>query len=231
VRTISGATVLDAVITVTDAQGRQRGRTVACPNGRYTVSGLAAGDYTVVASSPGFRPDVTTVNLNGRGATHDGAADFRVVGQANADGLFTGWVDDVVGGEDQVGGGAAPDRHRRHVLLSGLPLGQVTVTASGPAPARRHRRGDRPRRSSRSPRPLPSIGGLVGTVLAPDGSVVAEATVTASDARGDIIGSTRSDADGRYRLADLAPGRYMVVATTYAPAAVQVHVLPVRPPM
>ena len=48
--------------------------------------------------------------------------------------------------------------------------------------------------------------------------------MTASDARGDIVGSTRSDADGRYRLADLAPGRYMVVATTYAPAAVQVHV-------
>ena len=71
---------------------------------------------------------------------------------------------------------------------------------------------------------LPSIGGLVGTVLAPDGSVVPEATVTASDARGDIVGSTRSDVDGRYRLADLPPGRYMVVATTYAPAAVQVEV-------
>ena len=61
-------------------------------------------------------------------------------------------------------------------------------------------------------------------VLAPDGSVVPEATVTASDARGDIVGSTCSDVDGRYRLADLPPGRYLVVATTYAPAAVQVEV-------
>ena len=111
-------------------------------------------------------------------------------------------------------------------LLSGLPLGQATVTTSKPqhqpaATAVAIGPGDPLPVSLRL---LPSIGGLVGTVLAPDGSVVAEATVTASDARGDIVGSTRSDADGRYRLADLAPGRYMVVATTYAPAAVQVHV-------
>ena len=64
----------------------------------------------------------------------------------------------------------------------------------------------------------------MGTVLAPDGTVVPEATVTASDARGDIVGTTRSDAEGSYRLADLPPGRYMVVATTYAPAAVQAQV-------
>ena len=111
-------------------------------------------------------------------------------------------------------------------LLSGLPLGQVTVTASKPQhqPAATAVTIGPDDPLPVSLRLLPSIGGLVGTVLAPDGSVVAEATVTASDARGDIVGSTRSDADGRYRLADLAPGRYMVVATTYAPAAVQVHV-------
>ena len=86
----------------------------------------------------------------------------------------------------------------------------VTIGPADPAPIALHL--------------LPAIGGIVGTVLAPDGSVVAEATVTASDARGDIVGSTRSDAEGRYRLADLPPGSYLVVATTYAPAAVQVHV-------
>jgi hypothetical protein len=110
--------------------------------------------------------------------------------------------------------------------LNGLPLGPATVTASMPQ--------HQPAATAvligpADPAPvelrlLPSIGGLVGTVLAPDGSVVPEATVTASDARGDIVGSTRSDVDGRYRLADLPPGRYMVVATTYAPAAVQVEV-------
>ena len=39
-----------------------------------------------------------------------------------------------------------------------------------------------------------------------------------------VASPSTSDTDGRYRLADLPPGRYMVVATTYAPAAVQVHV-------
>ena len=58
VRTVSGATVLDGVVTVTDAQGTQRGRSAAAPNGRYAVGGLLPGDYTAVASSPGFRPDV-----------------------------------------------------------------------------------------------------------------------------------------------------------------------------
>jgi MFS family permease len=98
----------------------------------------------------------------------------------------------------------------RHPRAGHPTAAGVTIGPADPAPVELRR--------------LPSIGGLVGTVLAPDGAKVAEATVTASDARGDIVGTTRSDVDGRYRLADLAPGRYMVVATTYAPAAVQVHV-------
>ena len=75
VRTVSGATVLDSVVTVTDAQGTQRGRSAAAPNGQYAVDGLAPGQYTVVASSPGFRPTVATVTLNGQGVTHDFALD------------------------------------------------------------------------------------------------------------------------------------------------------------
>src|SRR5689334_14185290 len=75
VLTVSGSSVLDSVVTVTDAQGTQRGRSVAAPNGHYTVDGLGSGEYTVVASSPGFRPTVATVTRGGRGATHDFALD------------------------------------------------------------------------------------------------------------------------------------------------------------
>src|SRR6185312_14158971 len=75
VRTVSGSTVLDSVVTVTDAQGTQRGRSVAAPTGHYTVGGLDSGEYTVVASSPGFRPTVATVTRGGRGVTHDFALD------------------------------------------------------------------------------------------------------------------------------------------------------------
>ncbi len=228
VHTVSGATVLDSVITVTDAQGRQIGRATATPGGRYAVGGIPPGEYTVVASSPGFRPDVTAVALNGRGAAHDFALDGH--------GGVSGCVDN---GANPIADAVviATDAHGRVVgrtrtatdgtfVLKGLPLGPSTITASRPQ--------HQPTAAAVTIGPadsgpvalrlLPSIGGLVGTVTAPDGSAVAEATVTASDARGDIVGSTVSDAEGHYRLADLAPGRYMVVATRYAPAAVQVHV-------
>jgi len=232
VRTVSGSTVLDSVVTVTDAQGTQRGRSVAAPNGHYAVGGLDSGEYTVVASSPGFRPTVATVTRGGRGATHD----FALDGHGGVRGLVNnGWDDGAAPIPDAVvivtdAQGRVVGRTRSATdgtfALNGLPLGPATVTASmpqhqpaatavsiGPADA-----------APVEMRLLPSIGGLVGTVLAPDGSVVPEVTVTASDARGDIVGSTRSDIDGRYRLTDLPPGRYMVVATTYAPAAVQVQV-------
>ena len=228
VRTLSGATVLDGVVTVTDAQGTQRGRATAAPNGRYAIDDLLPGDYTVVASSPGFRPDVATVSLNGRGATHDFALDGHGGVRGTVDDGAAPVADAVVIVTDAQGRvvGRARSATDGTFVLSGLPLGPATVTVSMPQhqPAATAVTIGPADPAPVELRLLPSIGGLVGTVLAPDGSVVAEATVTASDARGDIVGSTRSDADGRYRLADLAPGRYMVVATTYAPAAVQVHV-------
>jgi MFS family permease len=228
VRTLSGATVLDGVVTVTDAQGTQRGRATAAPSGRYAIENLLPGDYTVVASSPGFRPDVTTVSLNGRGATHDFALDGHGGVRGTVDDGAAPVPDAVVIVTDAQGRvvGRARSATDGTFVLSGLPLGPATVTVSMPQhqPAATAVTIGPADPAPVELRLLPSIGGLVGTVLAPDGSVVAEATVTASDARGDIVGSTRSDADGRYRLADLAPGRYMVVATTYAPAAVQVHV-------
>ncbi len=228
VRTVSGATVLDSVVTVTDAEGRQRGRTVACPNGRYTVGGLAPGDYTVVASSPGFRPDVATLSLNGRGTTHDFALDGHGDVRGSVDDGAAPVPDAVVIVTDAQGRVVGSTRSATDgtFTLGGLPLGPATVTASRPQhqPAATAVTVGPADPAPVALRLLPSIGGVVGTVLAPDGSAVPEATVTASDARGDIVGTTRSDADGHYRLADLPPGRYMVVATTYAPAAVQVHV-------
>jgi hypothetical protein len=228
VRTVSGSTVLDSVVTVTDAVGTQRGRSVAAPNGHYAVGGLDSGEYTVVASSPGFRPTVATVTRGGQGATHDFALDGHGGVRGVVDDGAAPIPDAVVIVTDAQGGVVGRTRSATDgtFALNGLPLGPATVTASMPQ--------HQPAATAvligpADPAPvelrlLPSIGGLVGTVLAPDGSVVPEATVTASDARGDIVGSTRSDVDGRYRLADLPPGRYMVVATTYAPAAVQVEV-------
>ncbi len=228
VRTMSGATVLDSVVTVTDTQGRQVGRTTAAPNGCYAVRGLTPGDYTVVASSPGFRPDVATVSLNGRGAAHDFALDGHGGVSGTVDNGAAPIADAVVIVTDAKGRvvGATRSASDGTFVLKGLPLGPATVTASRPQhqPAATAVTIGPADAAPVAVRLLPSIGGVVGTVTAPDGSAVADATVTASDARGDIVGSTHSDIEGRYRLADLPPGRYMVVATRFAPAAVQVRV-------
>ncbi len=228
VHTVSGAAVLDSVVTVTDAQGQQVGRTTAAPNGRYAIRGLPSGDYTVVASSPGFRPDVACVALNGSGAAHDFALDGHGGVCGTVDNGADPVADAVVIVTDAQGRvvGRARSATDGTFVLNGLPLGPVTVTASRPQhlPAATATTVGPCDAAPVALRLLPSIGGLVGTVTAPDGSAVADATVTASDARGDIVGSTYSDADGHYRIADIPPGRYMVVATRYAPAAVQVHV-------
>ncbi len=227
VRTRSGTVVGDSVVTVTDAHGHQVARTTAAADGHYTVAGLQPGQYTAVAISPGFRPDVTAVMLNGRGATHDFALDGHagVAGHvddgrgplAEAVVLATDATGRVVGRTATDGAGA--------FALTGLPLGPATVTASKPgywpaavgvtvAPD-----GGVPLRLTV---PL-ARAELAGRVTAPDGAVQAGATVTAADAHGEVVASTVSGPDGAYRLADLAPGRYTVVATTHAPAAVQVE--------
>jgi MFS family permease len=228
IHTVSGATVLDSVITVTDVQGRQIGRATATRDGRYAITGLPPGDYTVVASSPGFRPDVTAVALNGRGAAHDFALDGHGGISGTVDNGASPIADAVVIATDAYGRVVGRTRTATDgtFVLKGLPLGPSTIAASRPqhqpiATAVTIGPADS---GPVALRLLPSIGGLVGTVTAPDGSAVPDATVTASDARGDIVGSTVSDAEGHYRLADIPPGRYMVVATRYAPAAVQVHV-------
>jgi EmrB/QacA subfamily drug resistance transporter len=54
---------------------------------------------------------------------------------------------------------------------------------------------------------LAGAGGLTGTVRAA-GTPLPGALVVVTDERGEVVGSTTSDADGGYRLAELVPGGY-----------------------
>ena len=134
VRTVSGSTVLDSVVTVTDAQGTQRGRSVAAPNGHYAVGGPHSGEYTVVASSPGFRPTVATVTLNGQGATHDFALDGHGGVRGVVDDGAAPIPDAVVIVTDAQGRVVGRTRSATDgtFVLNGLPLGPATVTVSMP---------------------------------------------------------------------------------------------------
>jgi hypothetical protein len=80
-----GTPLPDAVVTVVDAHGRQSGRATGDDHGRFAVTDLPAGTYTVIASAPGHAPsahpatvgepgtDLGALRLPGRGAHHEGS--------------------------------------------------------------------------------------------------------------------------------------------------------------
>ncbi|WP_184728023.1 MFS transporter [Saccharopolyspora phatthalungensis] len=68
-RTDEGRIVADAQITVLDTDGKTAAVTRTDAEGRYLISDLQEGDYTVVVS--GYPPVSSRVNLLGDGATHD----------------------------------------------------------------------------------------------------------------------------------------------------------------
>ena len=70
---------------------------------------------------------------------------------------------------------------------------------------------------------LAGLGVVAGTVTAPSGGVLPEVTVAVTDSGGNVIGSTSTDADGRYELGGLAPGDYVVVASLYTPAVREIR--------
>jgi EmrB/QacA subfamily drug resistance transporter len=68
---------------------------------------------------------------------------------------------------------------------------------------------------------------LTGIVRAAgSGEPLAGATVTLADTRGEVVAADRTDASGRYQVADLAPGRYALAlsAPAYQPTALPVTV-------
>ena len=60
---------------------------------------------------------------------------------------------------------------------------------------------------------LVGAGLLVGRVGRPDGEPIAGATITLTDARGEVVGAAAAGPDGEYELADLYPGEYTVTAS------------------
>jgi EmrB/QacA subfamily drug resistance transporter len=73
---------------------------------------------------------------------------------------------------------------------------------------------------------LGGTGRLSGAVRSAEGAPVADATVTLTDARGEVAASTHADSDGEYHFRDLVCGRYTlaVSARAYRPAALAVDV-------
>ncbi|WP_069771720.1 MFS transporter [Streptomyces sp. LUP30] len=73
---------------------------------------------------------------------------------------------------------------------------------------------------------LGGAGRLAGAVVTADGAPVPDATVTLTDARGEVVAAVRSDRDGGYVVTGLAAGEYTLAAAApaFRPAAVPVCV-------
>jgi EmrB/QacA subfamily drug resistance transporter len=73
---------------------------------------------------------------------------------------------------------------------------------------------------------LGGTGRLSGAVRSAEGAPVADAAVTLTDGRGEVVATAHADADGEYHFRDLVSGRYTlaVSARAYRPAALAVEV-------
>ncbi|WP_344597950.1 MFS transporter [Actinomadura vinacea] len=74
---------------------------------------------------------------------------------------------------------------------------------------------------------LAANGGLGGTVHSAKGEPIEGAMVVVTDVRGEVVGTSRTTADGAYLFKDLAPGGYTlaVSAAAHRPVAVQAEIL------
>ncbi|MDQ1049779.1 MFS transporter [Streptomyces sp. V4I2] len=61
--TADGTTVRNAIVTLTDAHGEVVATTRSGPQGGYVVTELVAGEYTLAAGAPGFRPAAVPVTV------------------------------------------------------------------------------------------------------------------------------------------------------------------------
>ncbi|MGW0822653.1 MFS transporter [Streptomyces sp. NPDC002845] len=77
---------------------------------------------------------------------------------------------------------------------------------------------------------LGGAGRLAGTVLTADGTPVPEATVTLTNAHGEVVATTRCGGEGGYVITELVAGEYTLAASAHAhrPAAVPVTVQAAR---
>jgi len=210
-----GRPLAASVVTVTELGGRQLRRVRVGNDGRYEITDLAPGSYTLIVVAAGYAPQALSVVVDPhRAANHD----FRLIGVGAVAGQVrlgggeaTVVITDATG---QVVGQTVTDRG--DFVLDGLPAGAVTITAQAP--------GHRPAATQANVAPgdavrvevtLAPTGELAGVVRSPGGQPLPDAVVTVIAADGEVAGVANTDSAGRYQLDNLAAGDYTVVANVY----------------
>ncbi|MFC5213972.1 MFS transporter [Streptomyces coerulescens] len=224
VRGAESAPVPQAAVTLISLAGRQLGRSVAQPDGSYSVDAPGAGSYVLIASADGFQPQASTVVVNGDGPL---SYDILLSGTSGLSGVVRTAqsalpVKDAMVIVTDVRGdllATAVTGEQGEFGFAELVPGAVTVAVNA---------------AGYRPRALPvEVGGtgvtrievdleagaqVQGVVRAPHGPL-ADARVTLLDAAGNVVGTATTGPDGAYAFTDLDGGEYTVIATGYPPVA------------
>jgi len=138
VQTADGTPVRDAIVTLTDVRGDVVGTSRSDREGGYALTDLVAGEYTLAASAPGFRPAALPVSVQ---ASRETRQDVELAGGAVLRGTVRApggrlvedarvtLLDAAGNVVDSVTTG--PDGHFRFVDLA---AGEYTVIAAGYPP-------------------------------------------------------------------------------------------------
>lgn len=218
---------LDGVaLTLIDQQGHQVSRATGDPQGGYVIDPPAPGSYVLIVSARGQQPTAVTVSVDGRpqrlDVTLHGSGELsgfvRAAGRAVPDATVT--LTDLRG---QVVGAAVTDADGGY-LCSGVVGGTYTLVAVAahlrpaamtltvPDSGVLHHDVE-----------LTPLAVLTGAVRAGD-RAVPDALVTVLDETGAVLGTARTDGDGRYTVTDLTEGTHTVVVRGYPPREGRVEV-------
>ncbi|MEU1666844.1 MFS transporter [Streptomyces sparsogenes] len=221
------APLADAAVTLIDNTGRQLGRTISGPDGRYSLAAPGAGSFVLIGSAPGRRPQAATLLVSDAPVT----CDIRLAGGGGPTGTvralggepLAGATATATGPDGAVAATATADEHGAFALPELAPGSYtLTLTAEGhrphATPLEVTGQGQPPRIDAEL-RPAAKVS---GTVRARGGRPVEDARVTLLDAAGDVVGQCVTGADGAFRFEGLTGEHYTVVAGGYAPATAPV---------
>ncbi|GHF68794.1 EmrB/QacA subfamily drug resistance transporter [Amycolatopsis bartoniae] len=232
VSTPSGRPLAGAALTLTDATGQQVARAVSGEDGRYELTAAPNSSYVLIASAGRYQPSATGITVNGQAVRRD-------VKMTGAGGL--GGVVRSRGGQPVGGATLVLTDFRGEVVASvvtggdgwyhveDLPGGTYTLTVAAPA--------HRPTAAAVSTVDgeeavhdveLDSAAELAGVVRTGRGRPVPEAQVTLLDVAGEVVATTYSDEEGRYRFPDVPAGDYTLVTSGFAPVSAPLAVRPGR---
>ncbi|MFH9749622.1 MFS transporter [Streptomyces anulatus] len=225
VRGAEGAPVARAAVTLISLGGRQLGRSVARPDGGYTLDAPGSGSYVLIASADGFQPQASTVVVGEEPLAFDillsgtsGLAGTVKAAESGApvDGAMV-VVTDVRGDVLATGASGPAGEFAFGELIPGSVTVAVNAAGFRPLALPVEIGGQGVTRVEAALRSGALVRGIVraGSARSP----LTDARVTLIDAAGNVVATATTGEDGAYAFTDLDAGEYAVIATGYPPVA------------